>query len=162
MIRSALISDTKAIAEIYNYYIQHTHSTFETEAVTSTDMIERIRRIQDQLQLPWLVIEAENRVVGYAYATQWKPRAAYTKTVETTVYIDKDHQGNGYGKLLYQALIEKLRDQQYHALLGGISLPNEGSIALHERMGFTKVGQLKQVGFKFDQWIDVGYWERLL
>ena len=118
--------------------------------------------MQQELRLPWLVLEDEKQVVGYAYATQWKPRGAYRRTVETTVYIHQSFQGKGYGKLLYLELIEALKAQEYHALLGGISLPNEGSIVLHEKVGFKKAGQLREVGFKFDRWIDVGYWELIL
>ena len=162
MIRSAESTDAKAICEIYNHYVLKTHATFETAVVAEKEMQQRIQRVQQELRLPWLVLEDEKQVVGYAYATQWKPRGAYRRTVETTVYIHQSFQGKGYGKLLYLELIAALKAQEYHALLGGISLPNEGSIVLHEKVGFKKVGQLQQVGFKFDRWIDVGYWELIL
>lgn len=162
MIRSALPSDVDSICEIYNHYILESHATFETSPVSSKEMSRRITRIQQEFDLPWIVLEVDQRVVGYAYATQWKPRAAYAKTVETTVYIHMNFQGQGFGKQLYMELIKILRNEEYHALLGGISLPNEGSIVLHEKVGFKKVGQLQQVGYKFDRWIDVGYWELIL
>ena len=162
MIRSALPSDAVSICEIYNHYILESHATCETSPVSSKEMAKRISRIQQELNLPWIVLEVDQQVVGYAYATQWKPRQAYAKTVETTVYIHMNFHGQGFGKRLYLELIDSLRNLGYHALLGGISLPNEGSAVLHEKVGFKKVGQLQQVGYKFDRWIDVGYWELIL
>ena len=162
MIRPAQPSDAKAIAELYNHYILHSHATFETEPIDEAEMGMRIKRVQDKLKLPWNVLEIDEKVVGYAYATQWKPRVAYARTVETSVYVDKDQFGKGYGKALYNELIGRLKAEGFHALLGGISLPNDGSVTLHEKLGFQKVAHFKETGFKFDQWIDVGYWELIL
>jgi phosphinothricin acetyltransferase len=97
--------------------------------------------------------------VGYAYATYWKPRTAYRYTLETSVYIASDHQKKGIGKKIYSHLIEELKTIGFKTLLAGISLPNKGSVLFHENLGFRKVGQLERVGFKFNKWIDVGYWE---
>ena len=162
MIRKANSGDFEAIASIYNYYILHTHSTFETEAIDSLEMGSRITRVQQDFKLPWLVIEDAGTVVGYAYATQWKARQAYAKTTESSVYIEKNHFGKGYGKLVYQELMTQLESLGYHAIIGGISLPNEGSIRLHESLGFKKIGEFEEVGFKFERWINVGYWELIL
>jgi len=162
MIRSAHSNDSPALAEIYNHYILNTHATFETTPIEAKDMAARIRLVQEKQQLPWYVLEPDNTIVGYAYATQWKPRRAYARTVETSVYLNHDEFGKGYGKQLYKALIEKLESDGYHALLGGIALPNETSIKLHEQLGFKKVAHFKQTGYKFDRWIDVGYWQLLL
>ena len=112
--------------------------------------------------VPWLVVEEDGAVLGYAYASKWKGRCAYRHSVESTVYLDPSKTGQGIGKPLYAALINALRMQRMHAVIGGIALPNEASIALHERLGFEKVAHFRQVGFKQDRWIDVGYWERLL
>lgn len=162
MIRSAKTEDALAIATIYNHYILHSHATFETEPIDEAEMLGRIRKVQDEFDLPWLVKEENGAVVGYAYATQWKPRKAYGNTTEISVYLDKDHAGKGFGKRLYQELISHLHGKGYHAVIGGISLPNESSVRLHESLGFQKVAHFKETGFKFDRWIDVGYWQLLL
>lgn len=101
-------------------------------------------------------------VIGYAYASKWKGRCAYRFAVETSVYVDSSARGAGVGTVLYEALFAALGGRGIHAAIGGIALPNEASIALHERFGMKKVAHFEQVGFKFDRWIDVGYWQRLL
>ncbi|MGH8166642.1 MAG: GNAT family N-acetyltransferase, partial [Woeseiaceae bacterium] len=97
-----------------------------------------------------------------AYASRWHGRCAYRFSVESTVYLDPDRTGRGVGKRLYAALIDAIRDLSMRAVIGGIALPNEPSIRLHERLGFRKVAHFEQVGFKHDRWIDVGYWQLLL
>ena len=161
MIRSATLKDSQAICDIYNYYILNSHCTFEYEPITASTIQDRIETVQNA-SLEWVVLEMEEKILGYAYATKWKPRQAYARTVESTVYLDKDAGGNGYGFELYSALIESLKSKKIHAVLGGIALPNESSIALHEKLGYQKVAQLKEVGYKFNRWIDVGYWELIL
>lgn len=161
-IRDATSTDSSSIAKIYNHYILHDHCTFEIEPINQDEMNVRIQKVQQTLNLPWIVLIVEDNIVGYAYATQWKPREAYLRTAEVSVYLDKKAKGRGYGALLYEELIERLRTRGLHALLAGISLPNDASIKLHESLGFEKVGQLKEVGNKFDRWIDVGYWELIL
>jgi phosphinothricin acetyltransferase len=160
-IRPAEPDDAAAIAAIYNHYVATTCITFETDPVAAADMRERITETL-MANLPWLVAEAGGEVSGYAYGSKWKGRCAYRYSVESTVYLDVSKTGQGIGKLLYVALIEALRARSLHAVIGGIALPNEASIALHERLGFEKVAHFKQVGFKQDRWIDVGYWQLLL
>jgi phosphinothricin acetyltransferase len=111
---------------------------------------------------PWLVIEVQGAVVGYAYATPWKTRSAYRRTVESAIYLDPAHAGQGLGTRLYGALLVELQQLGVHAVLGGIALPNEASVALHERLGFEQVGRLEEVGWKLQRWVDVGYWEKRL
>ena len=135
-------------------------ATFEVEPLSATDMRSRIEA--GMPAYPWLVASDADTVRGYAYATQWKSRAAYGKTVETSVYVAPDHLGCGVGETLYRALIERLARQGFHCALGGIALPNPASIALHEKLGFTKVGELEQVGWKHDRWVNVGYWQCFL
>ncbi len=101
-------------------------------------------------------------IVGYAYATPWKPRSAYRFSVEASVYVDFAHMGWGTGSLLYGQLLSVLQEKQIHMVIAGISLPNEASVALHEKFGFRKVAHFPEVGFKFGSWIDVGYWQRAL
>lgn len=161
VIRAAVAGDSSAIAEIYNHYVAQTVITFEEEAVSAPEMV---RRIEDagSASLPWLVAEREGKVVGYAYATPWRARSAYRFSVEVTVYVDPDCPRMGIGRRLYDELLPKLKARGAHAAFGVIALPNDASVALHERFGFAKVAHLKEVGWKFGRWIDVGYWQRLL
>ena len=156
MIRTAQSKDALAIADIYNHYILNTHVTFEENQVVEQTIKDRIFAYS---KLPWLVFEENNLVLGYCYAVPWKPRSAYRYTLETSIYISPKHQHKQIGKQLYSYLIHQLKENEYYSLLAGIALPNEGSIRFHEKLGFRKVGQLEQVGFKFNRWIDVGYWE---
>ena len=160
MIRPACLADANAIAAIYNHYVKTTTITFEEEAVTPGEMAARIESVS--AQLAWLVYERNGEVIGYAYATPWRARSAYRFSVETTVYVDASCARQGLGMQLYTALIAALRGQDIQVVLGGIAQPNPASVGLHERLGFEKVAHFKNVGRKFDQWIDVGYWERQL
>lgn len=160
-VRPASESDAAAIAAIYNPYVTDTIITFEEEPVSAQEMASRLSKL-NEAGLPWIVAEAAGRIVGYAYAGPWRPRAAYRHSVETTVYVDKDLGHRGIGARLYDSLLSALRARGVHAALGGIALPNAPSVALHERFGFVKVGHLREVGFKLGQWVDVGYWQILL
>ncbi len=159
MIRSATPGDAVAIASIYNHYIEESVVTFEVDQVSAAEMRSRIET--GCATHPWLVAVDADSVLGYAYATQWKSRAAYRNTVETSVYVAREHHGNGVGERLYRELIERVAKQGFHAALGGIALPNPASVALHEKLGFRKVGELEQVGWKHDRWVNVGYWQRI-
>jgi phosphinothricin acetyltransferase len=160
MIRPATPSDAAAIAAIYNPYVAETIITFETVAVPAEEMAGRIQRITETY--PWYVREEGGRILGYAYASQWKSRSAYRLSVETTVYVAPDQYRQGIGASLYRTLLPELRARGFHTALGGISLPNEGSVALHEHCGFRHVGSLPEVGWKLDRWVDVGYWALVL
>jgi phosphinothricin acetyltransferase len=160
-LRDATPTDAPAIAAIYNHYIASTCVTFETHPVTAADMAARIADTQ-ALPLPWLVAEGEGGVVGYAYATRWRARHAYRFAAESTVYLAPDQMGRGLGTALYTELVQRLRAQALHTVIGGIALPNAASIALHERLRFRKVAHFEHVGFKHDRWIDVGYWQLAL
>lgn len=158
IVRSASEADAEAIARIYNYYIHNTVITFEEEPVSVQTMATRVAEVQD-LSLPWLVAEVENGVVGYACANRWKVKSAYRYSVETTVYLKHGCQGRGIGTTLYSALLPILRTRGIHVAIGGAALPNEASVALHEKLGFEPVGTFRKVGFKHDRWVDVAYWQ---
>jgi phosphinothricin acetyltransferase len=158
MIRTGTPEDASSIAGIYNHYVLNTAISFETDAIGTDEMAARIREVT-AAGLPWVVAELNGRVVGYAYASQWKGRCAYRFSVESSVYVDAKHTGQGIGSELYDALLGRLRGGKTHVVIGGIALPNEGSVALHERFGFRKVAHFNEVGFKFERWIDVGYWQ---
>jgi len=161
MIRPAVRGDAVPIAAIYNHYVQHTVITFEESAVAANDMAQRIEETLAN-DLPWLVVERDATVLGYAHASKWKGRCAYRYSVEVTVYLQPGAGGRGLGSLLYLELLQQLRTRQYHAAIGGIALPNPASICLHEKLGFEKVAHFKEVGFKQARWVDVGYWQLLL
>jgi L-amino acid N-acyltransferase YncA len=161
LIRSAKPSDADAITRIYNQYITETVVTFETEEVSVAEMDGRIEQIQSA-SFPWLVAQRDGAVVGYAYAGPWHARCAYRFAAEMTVYLDPDHAGRGLGSGLYKEVLEMLADGDIHTVIGGIALPNNTSIALHEKFGFRKAAHYSEVGFKFGCWIDVGYWQRIL
>jgi L-amino acid N-acyltransferase YncA len=160
MIRAARTNDATAIAAIYNHYVRHTVVTFEEVPVAVKEMAQRILDVSERL--PWLVWEDGGAVLGWAYATAWKARSAYRFSVETTVYVAVTHQRRGVGDALYRKLIEDLRERKLHSAVGGIALPNEGSVALHEKLGFKKIAHFAEVGRKFDRWVDVGYWQLIL
>ncbi|BBB62147.1 N-acetyltransferase [Undibacterium sp. KW1] len=157
MIRTATAADAAAIINIYNHYIATTTISFEENPVTEQEMAQRIKDVS--ASLPWYVEEQDGVVIGYAYATPWRARSAYRFSVESTVYVAASHAGKGIGKRLYQTLIADLRQRGIHVTIGGIAQPNTASVALHESLGFEKVAHFKDVGRKFEQWVDVGYWE---
>lgn len=157
MIRTSTAADAAAIAGIYNHYVRETVVTFEETPVSVEEMARRIAEIGGQF--PWLVWEEDGAVVAYAYASRWKSRSAYRFSVESTVYVDRNHHGRGLGSNVYAALLDDLRRRGFHSTVGGIALPNPASVALHERLGFTKIAHFAQVGWKFERWVDVGYWQ---
>jgi phosphinothricin acetyltransferase len=157
-VRVASPLDAAAVCAIYNPYVTTTTITFEEAAVAEPDMAQRIVDV-GAAGLPWLVAEVGGKVVGYAYATKWRVRPAYRYSVESTVYVDQAFVGRGIGRALYDVLLDELRRRDLHLVIGGIALPNEGSVGLHEKLGFHKVAHFAEVGMKFGRWVDVGYWE---
>jgi L-amino acid N-acyltransferase YncA len=160
VIRDVQDDDCAAIARIYNHYIASTTITFEEEPVDGPELARRVHEVTAGGH-PWLVLEVDGAVAGYAYAAAWHKRSAYRFTVESTVYLDPARTGRGVGARLYTALLERLRAQSVHAVIGVIALPNPASVALHERLGFAVAGRIAQVGFKHGRWIDVGYWQKV-
>jgi len=160
VIRRVSPGDAAAIAAIYNHHVLETIVTFEETPVDEATMRGRIADIDGSHG--WLVAEVDGRVAGYAYASAWRTRSAYRRSVETTVYVAGDAVGRGLGTALYGALLPDLARRGFHCAMGGIALPNEASVALHERMGFAKVAHFREVGWKLGRWIDVGYWQRVL
>jgi L-amino acid N-acyltransferase YncA len=160
MIRDATPADAAQLADIYNYYIAHTHITFEEQLVDAAEMTRRM--IDVQQTHPWLVFDDADAIAGFCYATKWRVRHAYRFAAETTVYLRPGWSGRRIGTRLYERLLAELSELGMHVAIGGIALPNAASIALHERMGFLKVAQFSEVGWKLNRWIDVGYWERVL
>ena len=160
LIRVATRADAAAISSIYNHYVTDTIVTFEEQSVAATEMQSRMDAILDKF--PWLVIEHDGEIAGYAYASPWKTRTGYRFAVESSIYLAPAHVGHGFGSALYESLLENLRARNIHCVIGGAALPNPASAALHEKLGFTKIAHFRENGFKFGRWIDVAYWQRLL
>ena len=158
-IRQAQFTDAEQIAEIYNYYILNTHHTFETEPLCADEMRQRIAETSQDY--PFLIAEYEGVIQGYVYATQFKLRQAYKHSVEISIYVRNQAKQKGIGSELYQRLLEELSETDVHALMAGISLPNEASVRFHEKIGYEKVAHFREVGYKLGRWVDVGFWEML-
>ena len=161
IIRDALPGDAEEIARIYNYYIEKTIITFEEEAVSGDTIEGRMQDVRSS-RFPWFVAEQDGRLLGYSYACKWKERRSYRYSSEVTVYLGPGHVGKGIGTALYGKLLPAIKSRRIHVAVGGIALPNEASVKLHEKMGFLKSAHFKEVGFKFNRWIDVGYWQCIL
>ena len=156
--RDATVDDAATLAAIYNPFITETVVTFEETVVTADDMAARVTTLQDQ-GLPWRVIEQQGQVLGYAYAGRWRSRAAYRYVAESAIYLGEASRGQGLGTRLYQDLFGQLRARGLRVVMGVIALPHPASVAFHERLGFRRAGLFPRVGYKFERWIDVGYWQ---
>jgi phosphinothricin acetyltransferase len=161
VVRPAQETDAQGIADIYNPYITGTTVTFEEEPVTAEEIQHRIQGVKS-IPMPWLCAEYESSLAGYAYASRWRERSAYRFVVESTIYLAPAFIGRGIGEVLYGTLLEQLRASGIHTVIGVIALPNPASVTLHEKLDFTKVAHFNEVGYKFKQWVDVGYWQRIL
>ena len=159
-IRDVRASDAPRIAAIYNHYVRETVVTFEEQPVADAEMARRIS--ETTASYPWLVWEEDGAVEAYAYASSWKRRSAYRFAAESTIYAAPEATGRGIGSQLYPALIARMRAVGLHCAIGGISLPNPASVALHEKLGFVPIGRFREVGCKRGRWVDGGYWELTL
>lgn len=156
-IRRATLADSAGILEIYAPIVTGSAISFELEPPGIDEFAERMKTVMRDN--PWLVTEQDGRVVGYAYATMFRSRAAYFHTRESSVYVHPEYHGHGVGKDLMLALLEELSAQGVHLVVAGATLPNPGSAALHDSLGFRYVGTFHEVGRKFGRWHDVGFWE---
>lgn len=160
-VRTAEASDLNALVEIYNHYVTETHITFDVEPFAVGARTQWFTQFTDAGPYRLLVADNAGEVQGYACSTQFKPRAAYDTSVETTIYLNPDHTGKGVGRQLYAALIKELEhDASVHRAYGGVALPNDGSVQLHEALGFKRVATYHEVGFKFGKYWDVSWFEK--
>lgn len=155
-IRLARETDAAAIASIYRPYVEGTCISFEE---APPDAAEIVRRIRSPIH-PWLVLEEDGYVLGYASTSPMRDRAAYRWSVETGIYLAPEVHGRGLGRQLLSAHLDLLERQGFVTIVAGIALPNEASVALHEKLGFTLSGVERGVGYKFGRWVDVGRWQR--
>ena len=156
-IRIASPADAPDVLAIYTPIVHDTAISFELVPPTVTQMRERIE--STAAELPWLVAEEAQHVIGYAYASRYRQRAAYQWSVEVSAYVREEARRSGVARALYHALLGILEDLSYRTALAGIALPNAASVAFHESMGFTPIGVYHNVGFKMGRWHDVGWWQ---
>jgi L-amino acid N-acyltransferase YncA len=156
-IRLAGEPDAQAVASIYARHCESSAVSFETAAPSPEEIARRIENITQQW--PWLVLEEDGVIAGYAYAGRHRERAAYRWAVDTAVYVGDAWQRRGVGRALYTALFVVLREQGFFKACAGITLPNAGSVRLHELMGFKLVGVYSGIGFKLGAWHDVAWYE---
>lgn len=156
-LRVATVDDAAQIRKIYAPYVEATSISFELVVPTVQQIAGRIQDVTNKY--PWLVYERDARILGYAYANEFRSREAYRFTSETAVYVDSECSRQGIGRCLMLQLIQRLKDSGHQQIIAGVTLPNKGSVGLHESLGFRPVGVCSKVGFKFDQWHDVGFWQ---
>ncbi len=163
IIRLPQISDLEPLTNLYNYYILNTTITFDIEPYTLEERSERwLCHYSAKGRHRLLVAEQDQVVVGYATSSQFRTKAAYDTSVETSIYLHPDAQGQGIGTQLYQALFDSLATEDVHRAYAGITLPNSVSVALHQKFGFYSVGRQKEVGRKFGRYWDVEWFEKSL
>lgn len=160
-IRVAEASDLNRLVEIYNYYVTETHCTFDTEPFAVGARTQWFTQFAETGPYRLFVTEIDEEVVGYASSLPFKPKPAYNTSVETTIYMDPNHTGQGLGHGLYGQLLEALRQEEsLHRAYGGIAQPNPASVALHEQLGFSQVATYNEVGYKFGKYWDVHWYEK--
>jgi L-amino acid N-acyltransferase YncA len=156
-VRLATINDAQQITDIYSPNISKAAISFETEVPSAEEMQNRIETILQKY--PWIVCEIDGKIAGYVYASKHRDREAYQWSCECTIYMHNDFKGKGIGKELYQLLFEILQLQGFRNVYAGITLPNEGSITIHEKCGFKHFATYENIGYKFAEWHSVGWWK---
>lgn len=157
MIRPFKIEDTQQLLNIYNYYVLNSVATFDLEILTYETFLKKVTQIDNEY--PFIVFEENNKILGFAYGSRFRPKPAYNKTVESTVYVKHDEHGKRIGYKLYKELLTLLKKEKFHLVLGVLTIPNEASVNLHEKFGFKQVASIEDVGFKFGKWQNVGFWQ---
>ncbi len=159
-LRFVNLEDAKRLVEIYSYYVEETNITFEYTVPTVEDFENRISEISSKY--PYIVAEQNGKIIGYAYANTFKGRAAYDWTVESSIYLDTNVRGLGLGEILHDKLVEILRQQGILTIEACITYPNERSEAFHIKKGYEKVAHFHKVGYKFELWHDVVWYEKVI
>ena len=158
-IRPAAAGDAAAIAAIYAHHVAHGTATFDTEAPDAAYWADRIAGLAAQ-GAPFLVIERDGALAGYAYASRFRDRAAYARTCEDSIYLRADCLGQGLGRALLGALVEAARDAGFEQMIAVVGGGEAASVALHARLGFVQAGRMRNVGFKFGRRLDTVYMQR--
>jgi L-amino acid N-acyltransferase YncA len=157
VVRPATDADVDAIAAIYAREVREGFASFETEPPPRSRWEEKLRSTEPGDHL--LVAEIHGTVVGYAHSSSYRPRPGYRHTRETSLYLHPSAQGHGLGRRLYDELVPRMRGDGVHLALAGVALPNPASVRLHESVGFEHLGTMREVGLKFDRWIDVAWYQ---
>ena len=155
-IRLVTEKDAAEILEVYTPYVTETAITFDYEPPTVEEFEEKIRDYSQNY--PWLVIEENNRIIGYAYGSKHRTKQAYQWSPESTIYLSKQVQGKKIGRILYQTLFDLLRIQGFVNVYAGVTIPNEKSEAIHLSLGFEETGDFKKMGYKMGKWHDVRWY----
>jgi phosphinothricin acetyltransferase len=161
VIRPAVADDLSDIAAIYNHEIANSVATFDLEPPSGDYWHKRLAGAHEGDHL-LVAVDADQDVVGYAYSWSYRPRPAYSLTRETSIYLDPSVRGRGIGRMLYPALLDTMAESGVHTAVALVALPNPGSVALHKACGFEHVGSMREVGYKFDQWVDVEWYQKML
>jgi phosphinothricin acetyltransferase len=159
-IREARLEDLPAMLSIYNHAIETTTATFDLEVQTYEQREVWFHKYDDQH--PLIVAEKDGQIAGYGSLSKFRDKEAYSKSVENSVYIDERFHRQGIGKALLQELVQRARQLGYHTVIAGITAGNDGSVKLHEAFGFELCGRFRQVGYKFDAWQDVEFYQLML
>lgn len=149
--------DAGACTAIYAPHVLASPTSFEESPPSASEMAERIASLS--VTHPWLVAEQAGDLLGYAYACRHRERPAYRWSADVSAYVAEGQRRQGVGRRLYEDLLEQLRAQHFRTACAGITLPNDASVALHERMGFVSVGVYRKIGWKAGEWRDVGWWQ---
>jgi phosphinothricin acetyltransferase len=155
-IRRVESRDLQALLDIYNHYVTHTPVNFDIEPRTLEQRRAWLAQFSDSGKYQCFVADEDGAVFGYACSMQFKEKAAYGTTIETSIYCAPDRGGQGIGRKLYTALFDALKCEDIHRAYGGITLPNAASVAIHESFGFRHIGTYAEVGRKFGKYWDVG------
>jgi L-amino acid N-acyltransferase YncA len=156
-IRLVKEQDAPQILEVYAPYVKETIITFDYEVPTLEEMTEKIRSISPLY--PWLACIINDKLIGYAYGSRHRAKAAYEWSPESTIYLSNEAQGKGVGRLLYETLLELLRIQGYATVFAGVGMPNEKSVGLHRAIGFKEIGDFRNIGYKSGRWVDVKWFQ---
>lgn len=159
-IRDASLSDLPAILDIYNDAIRNLTATFDLTEQTLEERTVWFNKYGGQY--PLIVAELNHEVVGYSCLNMFRDKPAYARTSELSIYISPNHQGAGIGSALMKEILMRAAELEYHTVIGGITGGNEGSVMLHKKFGFEFVGNFKEVGFKFGEWQDVHFYQRMI
>lgn len=161
LIRDAVEGDAEALAAIYAHHVLHGTATYDIDPPSAEEMLAKLRHVK-AAGWPFLVAELHGEVIGYAYATQFRDRAAYRFACENSIYVASDKMRRGIGKALLEALIDRSAAYGFQTMVAVVGGAELGSVALHSALGFEQVGRLEQIGFKFGRWLDSVYMQRAL
>lgn len=160
VIHDATPADAEVCVQIYAHYVLNTTVTFELEVPDAAEMARRIAAAQQRHV--WLIAERDGQVIGYASAGQFRVRAAFLHSAETAIYLREDARGHGDGSALYTELLARLAQLGHHRAIAVVTVPNKASAQLQKKLGFRYAGTLTEVGYKFDRWLDIQYYEKSL